>query len=294
MKKDEIFFSSESGLTSTSANHIANMAKEQVRLLEEELNEATFVDIECSLIGSSEKSELQEGKDENFLNNVEYNLDIIAESKALIAWLREAIKAKKRLLDEVEETSSYTYCEANGIEYPKEPHLEVTLTEDEYMSTLSIKERNRYYHLETLCAVIGKYIHPEGKLYGMRKELARAQSHKHKVEGTGRDAIIYTYEASVNPEEVEELFFTLQDKHREYQKELNSIKYKMEKAIADDEASKRAEYRKALEKYNAEMAEIQAKLAEWKAVEMQRISALKIVIPNSLSTVYAAVDALGK
>lgn len=293
MKKDEIFFS-ESGLTSTSANHIANLAKEQVRLLEESLNQAEFVNIECGLIGSSSRSEIQEGVDKDFLDSLDNCLIKIAGAKSLIAWLREAIKARKRLLDEVDAQTSYSYCEMNNIEYPEKPVLETAITEDDYVSELSVKERNRYYHLETICAVIGKYIHPDGRLADKRQELNKAISHKHRVDGTGRDAIIYTYIPSVSIDDVDSTFFQLQSKHREYQKELNSIKYKIEKAVSDDETNKRAEYRKALEKYNAEMAEIQAKLAEWKAVESQRISALKIVIPISLLPVYESIEALGK
>lgn len=289
MEKDKIFFG-ESGLTSTSANHIANMAKEHVRLLEEELNSVEFVNIEVGLIGSSEVSSIQEGVDNNFLFSIEENLNKIAKAKSLIAWLREAIKARERLLREVDNTDYTQVCN----EIPEKPLIEIPMTEDKYLSTLNVKERNRYYFLETMCSTIGKYIHPDGRFAEKRKELNTALKHRHKVSGSGRDSIIYSYSSSISVMDVEEKFFALQAKHREYQAELNSIKYKMEKAITDDTIQKRAVYEEALRKYNAEMSEITAKLVKWKGEESQRISSLKIVIPNDLQDIYQEISALGK
>lgn len=53
MDKDLIFFSAGGrGLTSTSANHVANMAKEMIRILEARLAAMVFYSTEVSLIGS--------------------------------------------------------------------------------------------------------------------------------------------------------------------------------------------------------------------------------------------------
>ena len=51
---DKIFFG-ESGLTCTSANHIANLAKERIADLESWLASISFTNTTISLIGSSEK-----------------------------------------------------------------------------------------------------------------------------------------------------------------------------------------------------------------------------------------------
>lgn len=228
--------------------------------------------------------------DNNFLSSIEENLNKIAKAKSLIAWLREAIKARERLLKEVDHTDYTQVCN----EIPEKPLIEIPMTEDKYLSTLNVKERNRYYFLETMCSTIGKYIHPDGRFAEKRKELNTALKHRHKVSGSGRDAIIYSYSSSISVMDVEEKFFALQAKHREYQAELNSIKYKMEKAITDDTIQKRAVYKEALRKYNAEMSEITAKLVKWKGEESQRISSLKIVIPNDLQDIYQEISALGK
>ena len=60
MEKDKIFFG-EGGITSTSANHCANVAKEMYQYLQNELFLMKLYTTEVSLIDSSEKKLLREG-----------------------------------------------------------------------------------------------------------------------------------------------------------------------------------------------------------------------------------------
>ena len=90
MLKDKIFFG-ESGLTTTSANHIANIAKEKYQLLLKQLETITLYNTNIGLIGS-EKQPLSYGMET--LSNVKPSLETIAQLKSLIAWLREAIKGE--------------------------------------------------------------------------------------------------------------------------------------------------------------------------------------------------------
>ena len=94
MKKDMIFFSKEgNGLTSTSANHIANLAKEMVREIETTLANLTLYSTSVALIGSDSVNILSEGDNADALRDVRSDLHTIAKANSLIAWLREAIKA---------------------------------------------------------------------------------------------------------------------------------------------------------------------------------------------------------
>ena len=92
-------------LTSTSANHIANMAKEYIQGTEIQLNNVSFLNVEVGLISANAHNVIQEG------------------------------------------------------------------TSREVLSSIPLKERNRYYQLETVAAVIGKYIHPNDVLSDERKKL---------------------------------------------------------------------------------------------------------------------------
>lgn len=70
MEKDLIFFG-EQGLTSTSAGHIANLAKEYIAGLEEFINNLNFYDIDIQLLSSQETKPLSKGNDNKALAEIE-------------------------------------------------------------------------------------------------------------------------------------------------------------------------------------------------------------------------------
>ena len=168
------------------------------------------------------------------------------------------------------------------------------MTEVEYYASLPIKERNRYYQLETEAAVLGKYIHPDGHLSDARKELKDKLQHPHKVDGKGRDALIYTYTPTVDVAGVDNVFFELQKKHREIQAQLNAMKYSCEQAINESTSKVNSEYMVASQKYQAELKDILGAFKTWNDEKSQEYSKLKIVVPNSLLGTYNTINSLGK
>ena len=289
--KDLIFFA-DKGLTSTSANHVANLAKEYIQQNESILNNITFYQKEVALIGSSSRNILQVGV--NTVEDIPELLKEVAEAKSLIAWLREAIKAKDRLMQRCEAMADTEYIAANNIKYPDRPVAGNILTEDEYYSNLSIKERNRYYALETEAAVIGKYIHPEGKFATARQELSNYIQKPNSVSGSGRDTVIYSYIPTISIEDVDEMFFKLQTKHREIQAQLNSIKYQCEQAIIASKTEVQEKYALELREYNSAVQNIEAEIEAYKTKKLREIGNYKIVIPDSLVAIYEKVSKLGK
>lgn len=299
MQKDLVFFKKEGeegvALTSTSANHIANLAKEYIQSVETRLNNICFFNAEIALIGSvGGASTIQTGETSEVLNNLQSLLEGVAQAKSLIAWLREGIKAKESLMKGLQTTSLEDWREENGLTSPETPNRGHVLTEIEYYASLPIKERNRYYQLETEAAVLGKYIHPDGHLSDARKELKDKLQHPHKVDGSGRDALVYTYTPTVNVAEVDNVFFELQKKHREIQAQLNAMKYSCEQAINDSTNKVNTEYMIALQKYQAELKDVLGAFKTWKDEKSQEYSKLKIVVPNSLLGIYNIINSLGK
>ena len=295
MKKDMIFFSTEGkGLTSTSANHIANLAKEMVREIETSLSGLTLYSTSVSLIGNDSVDTLKEGDKAEVLENVKAQLHTIAKANSLIAWLREAIKAKDRLLKEVEELSTDDFMEQKGIEIPKMPKKGVALTEDAYYASLSLEERNRFYSLEALASVLGKAVHPDGALANAREQLNERLKNPKAVNGAGRDALIYTYTPTVESDMVDKVYFAIQKEFRETQASLNAIKFDCQKAVKESEIEVQTAYADACNKYQAELTRIQNDMSIYKKVRVREIGNLKIVIPDSLSHIYEEVANLGK
>lgn len=289
--KNKVFFG-EKGLTSTSANHLANMAKEFVKREETELSNIAFISEKVSLMGSCNTHQLKVGV--ATLSDIPAKLNKLAKAHSLIAWLREAIKAKKNLNDSLRNLSLEEFCKIKGIEFPVYPTKESTLTEEEYYDNLPINTRNRYFQLETICAVIGKYIHPGGELASQRETLMKTLTNPTKVSGNGRDTLIYEYTPSVTPEDVDSLFYDLQDCHRESQKALNAIKFECEKAVLESQTNANAKYVEEVKACDNAMARIRAEFRKYVTEQTAIIGNLKIIIPDSLSDIYETINNLGK
>lgn len=293
MDVDKIFFSS-TGLTSTSANHVANLAKECVQDVEFELNSIELIDSDVTLIGSSERNVLKTGWKNDDVQGIEQKLINVANAKSLIAWLREAIKARQSMLDKINGMTLAEWAAIWEEEVPQTPKFRKTLTKDDVVAGFSIKKRNLMYSLETKASVIGKYIHPDGYFAKARKEYMKRLNSKHNVDGKGRDTLLYTYTPSCNSDVLEEAYFNLQNLHRTTQAELNGILHEIDILVQEDEIAANAEYTQALSTYKREMSELESRFKEYKIKEAKRIGDLKIAIPNDLKEIYDYINSLGK
>lgn len=284
MKKDEIFFG-DNGLTSTSANFVANLAKEMYTGIETELDHLHFYLTTVGLISGGQDRIIENGV--SSLNDIEQKLKDIAQLKSLIAWLREAISARDRLIAEIKSS-------VFGIEIIPMPEREHLLTADDVIGEMSIKERNRYYQLETFCSTIGKFIHRDGTFNKERSKLHDIVVAPCSTSGEGSNMVVYTYAPTVSPEEVDNKFAYLQQLYRENQAQLNSIKHQIETVVLKDTTEKNERYKVAYDEYRrndiARSLEIQNK----RTAEIQRISNLKIIIPDSLKQIFEKVQNYGK
>ena len=297
MQKDLIFFG-ENGLTSSHANYLSNVAKESYLQIEKELSNIRFVDKKMSLIGQSEEQLISEGV--KTVSDIDGKLDRVAKLKSLICWLREAIKAKERLLEEVNHIT-FEDCGFEIPEQPEAPKRETYIQADDVIGTWGIKQRNRYYYLETLCAQIGKFIHPDGWFTNARDKMFDAIHNPRVVSGNGRDTVVYHYVPSIDVKEVEDEFMSLQDKYRSYQAELNGMKHEIEVAVENDKVAKDSDYRERwqtyqgeYDKYSHQLVELSNRLTEVKNQKLAELQKLKIIIPDSLKSIYEEVSKLGK
>lgn len=292
MESNTVFFS-DNGLTSTSANHVANLAKEYVQNIEKDLNNTSFVNTSVTLIDSNNNVKISIGKDATFLELVETKLNKISDAKSLIAWLREALKAKENLQAELNRLSLADWVKMEKNEtLPEYPERDNYMTEDDYYASLNIKDRNRYYMLETQAAVYGKYIHPSGAFSKAREELSDKLNRPHEVKEDGRDTIIYNYNPSVEQSKVEDLFFKLQKDHRQVQAQLNGMKHECELALSANRISIDNKYKEELEKYSQVQTKYMSEFNLWIKKKAQEYASLKIAIPDNLKSIYNEVNSL--
>ncbi len=293
LEKYEIFFG-DVGLTSTSANHTANMAKEYYQSYEKQLNSISLHETTVNLIGTENYNTIQAETPHDTFNHITDLLTVTYKCKALIAWLREAIKARKLLYDTVSKIDLIRYCEMIGEKYPEMQYPEAKLTEDGYIATLSIKDRNKYIELETICATIGSYIHQDGAFSKAREKMKDILLHPTKYDANGRDTIFTDNSSTYSTVEIDDKFFELQNIHRESQAQLNKMKFDMESAVSASAREYQAQLSKNTLEYNQKMTELNNSRQSWLIAELTRIGELKIVIPDSLKETYDMINKLGK
>jgi hypothetical protein len=296
-KKNKVFFA-ENGITSTSANHVANIAKEYVQNLQNENTAIGFLD--CKLLFAASKSceliTVAYGMKSDILKKIPENLQKITEANSLIAWLREAIKAKTAELNDISALDFDSYLKLENIERPVRPQKSNYgfVEFEDILATLSIKEREEYYGLETKCAATGKIIHPDGSFSQARKELQQRILQPMNLQGTGYNTMIYEYTPSVEASDVEDLFFRLQNEHRNAQASLNAIKFRIQQQVDEINQKENNRYSVDTAAYNNTCKKMQIDFNAYKEKERAEISKLKIVIPNSLSGIFEKMNHIGK
>ena len=285
---ENVFFG-ENGLTSTSANFIANQAKEYVESLKEYLSTTNFLDSTIELIGSGKETLSKKGFSSEELKRIEKVLNSIVSAYSLIAWLREALKAKENIGKQLREMTIDDWARENNIALPKYPEAPSKLSEEDVISEWSVKDRNRYLTAQTFCSVYGKYIHPNGDFSKARKEFLNKKFNSIEYTECGSNTIIHRYTPTVDESLIESTFKNLQFKWRENQAIVNSYRHKIDTTIEDDYTNQVAEYRNKFNKITEELDSYRTQFKEYIENKTKEASALKIIIPNDLKTIYEII-----
>lgn len=303
MENTKSFFG-PNGLSSTSANHYANLAKETSRNILSRLAGMKFYSTDISIIGDSTGGEISRGIKSDDLTGIHLDLQRLSKLNSLIAFFREAIKEKERLLKEAknwEDTEARADVENQIREHSlRKPIQPITLTEDDIIKSWSIGEQEKYLSLEAEASVYGKFIHEDGSLSAARQDLMYRITNPISVIEKGRDTIIYKYMPTVSQGEVDDCFFNLQQHYRKVQAELNGMKKSIADALNQTNLKNLEEYRLEMQKWNLQNHELSVKLQDIsereKTTRLQKadeVQKLKIVVPKRLQDIYEELQKLG-
>lgn len=293
MQKDLTFLAVDGKLTSSSAAHLRDLAASKATEIISALGQMKFVNKYVQLIGSVDRNLTHKGYSGQDIQRIPEDLEKIAVYYAFEAWMNEAIEAKRNLFDELKKLTLEEWAKLKGIELPVEPKSPRSKDVDDYLATLTIKERNRWFTLQAKVSSIGKLIH-DGPFARAMKEFQSAKSNPITEVLNGRDTILHISEPSVDSETVNEVYYKLQNTHREYQAQFNGMKEAMDKFIKEDSMKATSEYREAYSAYRTQIAEYQTQLTQYKQEMSAELEKLKIVIPEHLMGVYRELAALGK
>ena len=281
-------FFAENGLTATSANHLSNIAKENYMAIERQMAKLEFYRTAVSLIGDSEEAVVSCGTGPERFSQIRKWVEEVCACKSLIAYLREAIKAKDKLTMDLDDYGAEEIQELSE----KEPEKEDRLTFEQVLDSWPIKERNRYLGLETRCAVIGKFIHPDGEYSEARKHFTDRMLSPKELHETGKDTLVYSYYPNIDGQEIDALFFELQAEHRKAQAELNGMRNEISRLIDEDWRRKSDAWSVEHEKWSESMIRLKERIMREKEDRSKEIENLRIVIPDSLKPIYGKIKAL--
>lgn len=193
-------FFSENGLTSTSANHVANLAKEYIEAKKQKINAITFINTEVSAGGQTYTVGQATSKPD--IESISNLLNDIDQATRLIAWLREALKAK----EDLKVMDIYEWAEIHSKILPQKPVKLPIIHEEDIIATWDIEKYNSYFAYQTRATVIGEYIHPKGNFSKARQRAEEVRNTPYLVTGEGRDLTITHYTVPYTSEQIDELF----------------------------------------------------------------------------------------
>lgn len=284
-------FFGKKGLTRTSANHIANLAKEYIQSKNMYLNTLRFVGENQQANGATYITSCATPKEE--FDQIVPTLNKISQATQLIAWLREAIKEEQSASENI--PSYEAYLAQQGINAPIVPKRAATITEEDVIRGWNADKYNAFLTAQTYAAVYGEFIHPiNGQYSHSRKKLTKAISDPSEVTGSGRDLTVITQVPAYTMEEVDAKFFELQGIQREHQAKYNQYRHEITNAIELDNATKDNEFSLAYKTYSEEVTKLYNAYKNWRNAEVKRIADLKIVIPDALTAIYEEIAGLSK
>lgn len=289
----------EKGMTCTSANKLANLAKERNR--EDMLfvsNVRFYDDVMTLLDNPTEKVVLNQGLkgDEATFVKIREALLRTARFNAFISWVREAISAKEELINNVRSTSVSKWCKHHGIEYPQSPddEVETLLYEGRAAGKATIDEMARYFINQAKASVLGQAVHPDGSIDKARRDLIEAMMSPSRTEGYGKDTVIKTKNITADSQTVTDFYMSLQNEWRHAESSVNEAKGNWELDDTELLLGLKNEYNAKVRAYDAEITRIKQEWEHWKLEEVRRIGKLKIRIPLVLQPVLDELLSLGK
>ena len=293
-------FFGENGITSTSANHVANLAKEAVRNVHEKLASTRFYSETVSLLTGGNEAVVRKGMNVDAVENLPDLVDQITQANSLIAYLREAIKEKERRMKAVNDYEDVIARTANAVDLQSlrehKPIKAAYPTEEQVKMTWSIGEQEKYLSLEAEAAALGKFIHEDGHMSMARIDLMNKLNNPSKIDLNGSETVIHNYTPTVDIVTVDKVFNQLQVRYRTVQAELNGMKKRIQDYIDNEKLRIDNEYASAKRAYDLKEHELASELDHiynqeeiHKRELLREVQALKIVIPNRLRGIYDAL-----
>lgn len=291
-KIDKVFFSNEGvSLSSTSANHIANLAKEFVKGNYRDLEGMHFVEKCVGVLGlQAAQSILQKGAGQQELDSVTQKLTEIGEANSLIAWLREGIKAKNEYLEKAKNLTKALYCEWEGVDpasvefkcpelsdflrengftsEPVRPLRRPKLTESQVLESWVEGDRLDFLTTKEAYQAISTAISSLGETLN---KLSDVQDSPVTTGSVGDKVFLYQSHPNINLDAVNKTLEVLVAKRQGLSNSLREYRQRIAETIRKEGDKSEAEYQEKKSSYQKEIAEYNRLLQRYERVVMAEV-----------------------
>lgn len=287
-----VFLTNETGITSTSANYLANLAQEVIQEKKLELENTSFVD--SRIITPLCPDGLDYEKANFDLDKISEKIREISRYNTFCAWMREAVKAKEKALADIDNDDFNEWLERNGKKIENEKKLDLQKKEEDFVDDLSVGERYTMLMAEAMASSFGKLIHQNSPISNARKQMQYRKLHPTDVKGTGSELTLTRYTVAADSDAVENVFISLQNEQREAEKQLNGIKSRVKSAYDEYRIKSRKEFNDILNERSARNEMLSNEFEKDKAERRVELNKMKIVVPDALKDIYEHLNSLGK
>lgn len=289
----------KSGLTITSANNIANIAKEMYSEYETFIKNLKFLNIDFTQSNSEQQIRIQNASTKDQVLDSGSFLTEIYHLKGLIAYLREALTLKNEML------SFYQYYDENNFKedlekvgmLDKYPYFnfksKIITASNNFKTNLLKEDANKiasYFTNEAAAATFGDLIHKNGYISDLRNDFNKKHSNPISIENINDIIHCRTYSSDLDYEFVNSFFYKLQSKHRDAQKKVNSVKFEIENKISNAETEALSKNKMINQEFQYEKTKVTSDVAIVRKEFLDEVKELKIKIPDNLKSIYDKVQ----
>lgn len=290
---------SKKGLSMSQAQSISNLCNQRAKEIETELTSFNVCQ-KTIKIGSDEYVQQEALPMPKDILGI---LEAKGKLHATQAFLMEAIKAKEDHIKGLQWTS----CDYSHIQEPQKPESREAVTESPVNESwgweqLSDAEYSEYLHNEAMAAHLGQFIHKNGKLTQLRKELNNTPSIEWFEVEAGKKTPIKIAKHHTSAE----LLATheaIAKKHREYEQRVNYYKAKVKNLVSDENARiqkdnadvvakhaailqvEREAYMTALKAYREEVLQFEMEFNSKREIAIKEAAALRINVDPRFQSV---------
>lgn len=278
------------GLSMSQAQSISNLCNQNAQEIQRELD--SYNNCSKSITVNGQVYDLQEGTP--IPGDILDKLKIKGDLHACQAFLMEAIKGKDNEIERIQNTRP----DFSHLEVPVKPLIpDFDVLLDVYESwgwaQLTDSEYSEYLQAEAMAAHLGQFIHKNGKLSQLRKDLPNIPSIEWFEVEVGKKTPVKVTKHHVSSSLLG-IHESIAEEHRKYEQRVNYYKAKVKNLVSDenariqkDNANKAAEFQKleeslmeqyviAMDAYRGEIARLTMEFNAQRELDIKSAAALRI------------------